>query len=196
MVMFGFEFAVLTILSSSTMARYAISLVEIYTVRRQKEKRIEEIRRERREAAVQAATEATAAAPSEGVAPEASPTPAHAPATTGPAPTAPSAEEPIDDAELEVEGWEEKGRWVFYLDLTTGRLFSLHSTQYNRKLTPSSRLPQARRLSIFLFHSSYILRASHSHYARRVPYLQIFFQAHIRLCQVPDSYERHEREIS
>ena len=52
MVTFGFEFAVLTILSSSTMVRYFISLVEIYIIRKQKEKRIEEIRRERRAAAV------------------------------------------------------------------------------------------------------------------------------------------------
>ena len=61
MVMFGFEFAVLTILSFSTMARYAISLVEIYIVRKQKEKRVEEIRRERRVAA-----EATDPASGEG----------------------------------------------------------------------------------------------------------------------------------
>jgi E3 ubiquitin-protein ligase synoviolin len=112
MVMFGFEFAVLTILSFSTMARYAISLVEIYIVRKQKEKRVEEIRRERRVAA-----EATV--PALG---EASPAPADAAATEGPTRTIPAAEDPIDDAEVEVEGWEEKGRWIFYLDLTTGRL--------------------------------------------------------------------------
>ena len=108
MVMFGFEFAVLTILSFSTMARYAISLVEIYIVRKQKEKRVEEIRRERRVAA-----EATVPALGEDA--------ADAAASAGPTRTIPAAEDPIDDAEVEVEGWEEKGRWIFYLDLTTGK---------------------------------------------------------------------------
>lgn len=26
----------------------------------------------------------------------------------------------IDSLDIDVPGWEEKGRWVFYLDLTTG----------------------------------------------------------------------------
>lgn len=119
MVMFGFEFAVLTILSFSTMARYAISLVEIYIVRKQKENRVEEIRRERR-----AAAEATVPALAEGAVSGTSPTPADAAAaaaSAGPTRTIPAAEDPIDDAEVEVEGWEEKGRWIFYLDLTTGK---------------------------------------------------------------------------
>ncbi len=104
-VMFGFEFAVLTISSMSTMARYAISLVEIYIVRMQKERRIEEIRRER---IIAAATRS--ASTDADLLPDGS----HVP-------TPLAADAPIDDAELEVEGWEDKGRWVFYLDLTTGR---------------------------------------------------------------------------
>jgi hypothetical protein len=189
MVMFGFEFAVLTILSFSTMARYAISLVEIYIVRKQKEKRVEEIRRERRVAA-----EATAPALGEGVASGAGDAPADTAATTSPTRTVPAAEDPIDDAEVEVEGWEEKGRWIFYLDLTTGKAL-LHGGQPCRMLTCSSRLPQARCLSIFLFHSPCILRPSDPHYARRFPYLQIFLQTHFRLCQIPDSYEGYERKV-
>jgi E3 ubiquitin-protein ligase synoviolin len=165
MVMFGFEFAVLTILSSSTMARYAISLVEIYIIRKQKEKRIEEIRRERRAAAMQATAEATAVHPSEGTAWGPSGAPAGTPATSGPPPAVPTAEDPIDDAEVEVEGWEEKGRWVFYLDLTTGRLFSLYRGRSHERLTHLSRLPQVSRLPIILFHSSCILWTSHSHHA-------------------------------
>jgi E3 ubiquitin-protein ligase synoviolin len=196
MVMFGFEFAVLTILSSSTMARYAISLVEIYIVRKQKEKRVEEIRRERRAAAVQATAEAPNVPRSEGTASEPSVAPAETSATAGHTPTIPAAEDPIDDAEVEVEGWEEKGRWVFYLDLATGRLFLPHRSQSYGKLIYPYRLPQARRLPIVLFHSSCILRTSHPHHARRFPYLQIFLQAHFRFCQIPDGHERHEREIS
>jgi E3 ubiquitin-protein ligase synoviolin len=129
MVMFGFEFAVLTILSSSTMVRYFISLVEIYIIRKQKEKRIEEIRRERRAAAVQASADAPAAPPSEGRGSEASLAIAGTSTATGPTHTIPTAEDPIDDADLEVEGWEEKGRWVFYLDLTTGRHFPPHCSE-------------------------------------------------------------------
>jgi E3 ubiquitin-protein ligase synoviolin len=123
MVMFGFEFAVLTILSSSTMARYAISLFEIYIIRKQKDKRIEEIRRERRAATMQANAEATAVHPREGTAWGSSGAHAGIPDTSSPTPAVPTAEDTIDDAEVEVEGWEEKGRWVFYLDLTTGRAF-------------------------------------------------------------------------
>ena len=184
MVMFGFEFAVLTILSSSTMARYAISLVEIYIVRKQKEKRVEEIRRERTIANTQAGTEAASAQPSEGATSDASATSGDASATTSPAPTVPAAEEPIDDAEVEVEGWEEKGRWVFYLDLTTGRVTLPYPRWPFWKLTFSSRLPEACRLPVILFHSSCILRTSHSHHARRIPHVQIFLQANFRLCQV------------
>ena len=115
-VMFGFEFAVLTILSTSTMARYAISLVEIYILRKQKDKRREEIRRERRATAQAAPTEATSR-PQTGISGLAAPDiQARAEAI---APT-PAIDEPIDDAEMEVEGWDEKGRWIFYLDLTTG----------------------------------------------------------------------------
>lgn len=31
-----------------------------------------------------------------------------------------SIEDDIDGLEIDVPGWEEKGRWVFYLDLATG----------------------------------------------------------------------------
>lgn len=122
MVMFGFEFAVLTITSTSTMARYAISLVEIYIVRKQKEKRVEEMRRERREAALQATTsEAASTSVNTDGAPQTASADTSALAASAVIP--PPVEAPIDDAEVEVEGWEEKGRWVFYLDLTTGTLY-------------------------------------------------------------------------
>ena len=121
MVMFGFEFAVLSILSLSTLARYAISLVEILIVRGQKYRRAEEIRKERREAREAQSREPTAhnqgeqaSAQSLDSTPTTSST-LQTSAQTGQI----NPEEPIDDAELEVEGWEEKGRWIFYLDLTT-----------------------------------------------------------------------------
>ncbi|RHZ61139.1 E3 ubiquitin-protein ligase HRD1 [Aspergillus thermomutatus] len=100
MVMFGFEFAVLTILSSSTAARYTISLVELYITRQQMKAKVEERRREIRVAREEALRQN---------------------AQTGE--TAPAADLPdeneINEMELDVPGWEEKGRWIFYLDLLT-----------------------------------------------------------------------------
>jgi E3 ubiquitin-protein ligase synoviolin len=100
MVMFGFEFAVLTILSTSTLARYGISLVEIYINHQQKRVRLAERRSEiraAREEAIRRHQESGA----EGL-------PADLPD-----------ENDVDEMELDVSGWEEKGRWVFYLDLIT-----------------------------------------------------------------------------
>ncbi|KAF2026816.1 hypothetical protein EK21DRAFT_73332 [Setomelanomma holmii] len=90
MVMFGFEYVLLAIASISTLLRYTLALVELFIIHRQ-EKAREETRRVAREQAAQRAAADGAEAPVE--------------------------EE--DDDEPEVPGWEEKGRWVFYLDLAT-----------------------------------------------------------------------------
>ncbi|EEP76691.1 conserved hypothetical protein [Uncinocarpus reesii 1704] len=99
MVTFGFEFAVLTILSTSTTARYALSLAEIYIVRQQKRaRRIErraEIRASREE--ILRTCQATGAEP----------------------PVDLPNEDDLEEMELDVPGWEEKGRCIFYLDLVT-----------------------------------------------------------------------------
>jgi E3 ubiquitin-protein ligase synoviolin len=119
MVMFGFEFAILTLLSLSTLVRYAISLIEIKIVRTQKEKRVEEIRKERRDARdahARAEVEDLANTPATG---EEATTAVTSTAISSTTPPGPSPDDPIDDAEVEVEGWEEKGRYVFYLDLMT-----------------------------------------------------------------------------
>ncbi|KAK2840513.1 hypothetical protein FQN49_006204 [Arthroderma sp. PD_2] len=101
MVMFGFEFAVLTILSTSTMARYALSLMEIYITRQQKQAKLlerrAEIRAEREQMIRQQAVSGLAAPSADNL----------------------PSEDDIDEMELDVSGWEEKGRWVFYLDLIT-----------------------------------------------------------------------------
>ncbi|KAE8151076.1 hypothetical protein BDV25DRAFT_153319 [Aspergillus avenaceus] len=100
MVMFGFEFAVLTILSSSTAARYTISLAEIYINRQQMKAKIEERRQEIRAArqeAIRRSAQAGALSP----------------------PTDLPDENDINEMELDIPGWEEKGRWIFYLDLLT-----------------------------------------------------------------------------
>lgn len=91
MVMFGFEYVLLAIASNSTLMRYGLSLVEIAVTRGQ-EKARDEARRVAREQALQQATAEGTEAP---------------------------AEIEDDDDEADVPGWEEKGRWVFYLDLAT-----------------------------------------------------------------------------
>ena len=100
MVMFGFEFAILTILSGSTAARYAISLVEILITHQQTKAKIEENRAE-----IRAAREAIIRRHEQS---GESGSPANLPD-----------ESDVNELELDVPGWEEKGRWVFYLDLAT-----------------------------------------------------------------------------
>ncbi|KAH4190873.1 hypothetical protein HBI25_099190 [Parastagonospora nodorum] len=90
MVMFGFEYVLLAIASISTLLRYALSLIELAITNRQEIAR-EEARRTAREQATQ-----RAAADGTDVS---------------------AVEEDDDDGD--VPGWEEKGRWVFYLDLAT-----------------------------------------------------------------------------
>lgn len=100
MVMFGFEFAILTILSTSTTARYGIALMEIYVTRQQVRTKLEERRAEIRAAREDAIRESARAG-------ESSP------------PTDLPNENDVNELEVDVPGWEEKGRWVFYLDLVT-----------------------------------------------------------------------------
>ncbi|OAX82001.1 hypothetical protein ACJ72_03650 [Emergomyces africanus] len=100
MVMFGFEFAILSILSISTAARYIISLWEIYITRQQRHVKMEERRAEVRAARAEAIQQRSSSGSQE------------------PLNNLPD-EDDIDEMELDVPGWEEKGRWVFYLDLVT-----------------------------------------------------------------------------
>ena len=107
MVMFAFEFAVLTISSSSTSARYAISLVEAYIVRRQTQLKLEERRTELRTARAESRQR------------------------TEPGPGAADAageEVEVDEVDIDVPGWEDKGQWVLYLDLVTGKTPQCHSS--------------------------------------------------------------------
>lgn len=101
MVVFAFEFAVLHITSLSTAARYTISLYEASVIKQQTKSRRDQIRQERLQARQQAAERDTS-----GAAPGSLNT---------------SDETDVEDLDVDVPGWEEKGRWVFYLDLTTGR---------------------------------------------------------------------------
>ena len=101
MVMFAFEFAVLTITSISTAARYTISLHEASVIGRQIKDRRAQMRRQREADRQQPATTDQPALP-------------EAPTRTT------NVEDDFDSSDVDVPGWEEKGRWVFYLDLATG----------------------------------------------------------------------------
>ena len=105
--MFAFEFAVLTVSSLSTATRYTLSLREARIIVKQTADRREQIRQERqaiRSSNSQGNNSTPSAEPLSG---------AHT-------------EDDIDALDIDVPGWEEKGRWVFYLDLATGRSEALH----------------------------------------------------------------------
>ncbi|KAJ5252570.1 hypothetical protein N7489_002980 [Penicillium chrysogenum] len=103
MVMFGFEFAILAILSTSTLLRYVIALTEISITRQQIKAKMQERREEIRVARVEAIREHARAG------------------ATSPPDDLPD-ENDVNEMEIDVPGWEDKGRWVFYLDLLTDLL--------------------------------------------------------------------------
>ncbi|TVY35499.1 ERAD-associated E3 ubiquitin-protein ligase [Lachnellula occidentalis] len=122
MVMFLFEFAILTTCSFATGVRYCISLIEARVQRKQTQERLVERRREVREeraeilrqrgvaaAAVAEGGEGTDAAPST--------------ASTAPLPS----EDDVDEMDIETPGWEAKGQWVLTLDLISGQSRALHT---------------------------------------------------------------------
>ena len=107
MVMFAFEFAVLAVTSLSTAARYSISLHEAAVIKDQTKMKLAErragLRRDRaRQDAREQGTEP-------GIAASISTSPDNGP------------EDLAADMDIDVPGWEDKGRWIFYLDLTTGK---------------------------------------------------------------------------
>ena len=108
MVVFAFEFAVLHVTSLSTAARYTISLYETSIIKNQTKKKRDQIRQERAQARHRAAEADTTEAAAE--------------------PTNASDETDVDNLDIDVPGWEEKGRWVFYLDLTTGKRLPIRAS--------------------------------------------------------------------
>ncbi|KAG0646950.1 RING-type E3 ubiquitin transferase HRD1 [Hyphodiscus hymeniophilus] len=109
MVMFLFEFAILTSSSFSTACRYCISLVEAKVVRKQTHDRLIERRREVREERLEMARQreaAIATAAAEGNEP---------PQFTEALPS----EDDVEEMDIEVPGWEAKGQYVLSLDLAT-----------------------------------------------------------------------------
>jgi E3 ubiquitin-protein ligase synoviolin len=119
MVMFLFEFAVLTTSSLSTACRYGISLVEQRIVKKQTEERLAERRREVRAEREEILRQREAAANTEGE--------ENNEAANRPLPS----EDDIDEMDIEVQGWEAKGQWVLTLDLITGMLKSMRSDNFS-----------------------------------------------------------------
>ncbi|KAK4657318.1 E3 ubiquitin-protein ligase hrd1 [Podospora pseudocomata] len=98
MVMFLFEFAVLTVCSLHTTGRYILSLVEQQVNRIQTQQRLEERRRqvrEQRAGILRRRAEGTAEDDDEEL----------------------PNEEDVDEMDIEVPGWESKGHWILSLDL-------------------------------------------------------------------------------
>ncbi|OCK78625.1 hypothetical protein K432DRAFT_406289 [Lepidopterella palustris CBS 459.81] len=110
MVMFAFEYALLAIASMSILLRYALTLCEMFVISRQTRARTES-RRVAREQGQQRARSSTDTESGAGV-------------VSG-SPEADAENDEDEDDDWDVPGWEDKGRWVFYLDLTTDFIKSL-----------------------------------------------------------------------
>ena len=108
--MFAFEFAILLIVAMGILSRYVLSLVEKWVLHKEAARRsaarvaARETRKRELEAAKAEAERRRANGEEvEDVVEE-------------------EDEEDDDEDELDVGGWEEKGTWVFYSELCTGKL--------------------------------------------------------------------------
>lgn len=111
MVMFLFEFAVLTTCSFATAIRYGISLIEAKITKQQTIERMAERRREVRDERAEMIRQREAVAAGTATDEEAANIDTDAPLPS---------EDDVDEMDLEVPGWEAKGQWVLTLDLVTG----------------------------------------------------------------------------
>lgn len=106
MVMFLFEFAILSACSFRTGARYVLSLVEADIVKRQTRQRLDERRRQVRQDRHDVMRRRESEDPAEAEAARNEELPD---------------EEDIEEMDIEVPGWEAKGQAVLGLDLITGK---------------------------------------------------------------------------
>jgi E3 ubiquitin-protein ligase synoviolin len=109
MVMFLFEFAILSTCSFRTGFRYVLSLVEANVVKNQTRQRLEQRRKEVREQRTEIMRRRESGDSDE--------------AATANAEELPN-EDDIDEMDIEVPGWESKGQWVLGLDLFAGAFVS------------------------------------------------------------------------
>jgi len=121
MVMFLFEFAILTACSFRTTIRYVFSVVETRIVKQQTQSRLAEQRRRVKEQRndILRRRESDDAAEAEAARQEELPD-----------------EDDIDEMDIEVPGWESKGHWVLSLDIMIGMFTSIESHFNLLSLTP------------------------------------------------------------
>lgn len=143
MVMFAFEFAVLSTVSLSTCARYGLSRYEAAMIHQQTSKKLQE----RRERILRERAEAIQLAQDHGEE----------------APTYPPVEEELDELDIDVPGWEEKGRWVFYLNILTGKGFVFSILAYSNV----TRFREVDPLFDVLLRPLPLLRHAHPYHSRR-----------------------------
>ncbi|CRK27444.1 hypothetical protein BN1708_014824 [Verticillium longisporum] len=106
MVMFLFEFAVLATCSARTGVRYLVSIFESRIVKQQTKTLLEERRREVRQTRENMIRQRAQELSADGE-------------TTADQSDLPR-EEDVDEMDIEVPGWEEKGQWILILDLVAG----------------------------------------------------------------------------
>ena len=173
MVIFAFEFAVLTVTSMSTFARYTISLYEASVVKKQTSLRLQE-----RRAQLQHEQEEVAAAAVRNGEP------------------LPVDTVPIDDdleLDTDVPGWEEKGRWVFYLDLATGMCLWKASLSL---LMHKARFLQTCSIPHVLLCIMHVLWHAYPHHSRCSFDYPIFLQKDYGLRSISTCDSRYERKVS
>jgi E3 ubiquitin-protein ligase synoviolin len=152
MVMFLFEFAVLTTTSWRTAARYILTLLEQNITKKQMQTRLQERRqevRQQREAMIQ---ERQRAADNGETPPE----------DQEPLPNP----EDIEEMDIEVPGWAAKGEWVLWLDLIAGESCVLRPNTIQGPCTNKGRHDQIEHILCFLLYADIQLRPAHPHYAR------------------------------
>ena len=158
MVMFAFEFGVLMISSLSTFLRNVLVLNELYVVEQQTKAKLEARRVEIRAAREQAERNVESG---EAI-PETLPR-----------------EEDIDESDIDVPGWEEKGRWMFYLDLATGEIKEFCQTLLKFTKITFLRFLQIDDLHCLLRDPNVLPWLANSHHARRFPHSSLVWKAHI-----------------
>lgn len=163
MVMFAFEFAVLAAASISTTLRYMISLRESAIIRQQTEQRVQEIRLQRQRERQEADDDVQA-----------------------------TVAEEVDEADIDVPGWEDKGRWVFYLELLTGERI----VSELRIVLTVCRPGETGLVLDLLLRTVCLLWPADLHYPRRGNGDTLVLQAHHRFCQIQTRHTRYERALS
>lgn len=148
MVMFLFEFALLTASSITTTLRYGLSVVDARIQSKQKQELLEarraEIRDQREEILRQRAANSDAENTDAGM--EELPN-----------------EDDIDEMDVEPPGWEEKGQWILSLDLLSGT--KPGAPCYYRMRANKNRFCQIKYLPRILYRHCYLLRSADTYHA-------------------------------